>query len=230
MAMTEPAETAGAPTSNLELKPVHTNEHSVNELETGIVRLPIYVSWENLTFKVPDPHNKGQIKTILHGLNGHVKPGELVAIIGPSGSGKSSLLNCIAGRNVEGVTGAINFNNVPRPSNYARFTGYVVQDVLYFNSLTVREVLKFTADLKLPTTISKEIKKQRIDDIINDLDLQHCENTQIGEIGKGISGGERRRLAIGLEMINEPSFLLLDEPTSGLYLFYIFTVLNSFSF
>ena len=95
-------------------------------VDTDMLKLPIYVSWENLTFKVPDKQNKeekGAIKTILHGLNGHVKPGELVAIIGPSGSGKSSLLNCIAGRNVEGVTGSVNFNGIPRPSNFARFTG-----------------------------------------------------------------------------------------------------------
>ena len=190
--------------------------HSVEVKPLGTVHLPIYLSWENLRFQVPDPQNKGEIKTILHGLNGHVKPGELVAIIGPSGSGKSSLLNCIAGRNVEGVKGDINFNGVPRPKNYARFTGYVVQDVLYFNSLTVKEVLTFAADLKLPTSVPKRVKRQRIDDIINELDLTHCQDTQIGEIGKGISGGERRRLAIGLEIINEPSLLLLDEPTSGM--------------
>ena len=94
--------------------------------------------------------------------------------------------------------------------------GYVVQDVLYFNSLTVREVLTFVADLKLPVSVGKAEKQRRIERIINDLDLNSCQDTQIGEIGQGISGGERRRLAIGLEIINEPSLLLLDEPTSGL--------------
>lgn len=185
-----------------------------------MLKLPIYLSWENLTFEVPDKQNKenkGAMKTILHGLNGHVKPGELVAIIGPSGSGKSSLLNCIAGRNIDGVAGKVNFNGIPRPENFSRFTGYVVQSQLYFNSLTVREVLTFAADLKLPTSVSKQDKKIRIENIINELDLNSCKDTQIGEIGQGISGGERRRLAIGLEILNEPSLLLLDEPTSVLF-------------
>lgn len=90
-------------------------------------KLNIYVSWENLRFEVPDPQDKkAPKKVILHGLTGHVKPGELVAVIGPSGSGKSSFLNCIGGRTVEGVTGKIRFNGVKRPSNFARFSGKVV--------------------------------------------------------------------------------------------------------
>ena len=89
--------------------------------------LEIYVSWKNLSFKVVDPKDKKKRKIILNDLNGCVKPGELVAVIGPSGSGKSSFLNCIAGRNTEGVTGEILFNEVKRPINFARFTGYVIQ-------------------------------------------------------------------------------------------------------
>ena len=194
------------------LSPVE-NEVFVTEA-TGTKQLPIYVSWENLRFEVPGSE-KGKSKTILKNLNGHIKPGELIGIIGPSGSGKSSLLNCIAGRNIDGVTGKILFNGIPRPRNFARFTGYVVQDLLFFESLTVKEVLKFCGDLKLPSSMPKNEKKQRVNSIITDLDLSNCQDTQIGQVGKGISGGERRRLAIGLEIINDPCLLLLDEPTSG---------------
>ena len=134
-------------------------------------KLNIYASWEDLRFEVPDPHDKKQTKMILNGLNGHVTPGQLVAVIGPSGSGKSSFLNCIAGRTTEGVTGKILFNGVKRPINFARFTGYVVQDDLYLESLTVFETLSFAADLKLPMTMSKAQKQQRVKDVINELDL-----------------------------------------------------------
>ena len=92
--------------------------------------LPIYVSWKDLCFSVPDRNDKEKkSKMILDGLNGSVNPGELVAVIGPSGSGKSSFLNCIAGRNMDGITGTILFNDTLRPMNFCRFTGYVIQGV-----------------------------------------------------------------------------------------------------
>lgn len=131
----------------------------------------VYVSWENLRFEVPDPDDKNATKVILDNLNGHVLPGELVAVIGPSGSGKSSFLNCIAGRNVNGVTGDLLFNGVPRPSNFARFTGYVVQDDLYLASLTVKETLTFAANLKLPTSMPKVDRQLRVRSILEELDL-----------------------------------------------------------
>ena len=88
-------------------------------------------------------------------------------------------------------------------------------DDLYFQSLTVYETLRFSANLKLPKSMGKQEKLKRVNDIIDELDLNKCKDTIIGIVGAGISGGERRRLAIGLEILNQPS-LLLDEPTSGL--------------
>eukprot|EP01084_Bolivina_argentea_P270777 460508_1 len=196
-------------------KGTHGNGNKHGESSKNDNNLDIYVSWKNLSFTVPNKEKKKN-KIILDNLNGCVKPGELVAVIGPSGSGKSSFLNCIAGRNINGVTGQILFNEVARPINFARFTGYVIQDDLYFESLTVSETLKFAADLKLPNSFTKEQRMQRVNDIIDELDLHKCRDTIIGIVGKGISGGERRRLAIGLALLNKPSLLMLDEPTSGL--------------
>ena len=196
------------------LKRINTASKTETDENSSIDSLQIYISWENLRFEVEDKESKkNKLKTILNGLNGNVKPGELVAVIGPSGSGKSSFLNCIAGRNVDGVTGKILFNGVKRPINFARFTGYVIQDDLYFETLTVLETLRFCARLKLPRSMTKNDREQRIMDIMDELDLHKCGNTRIGKVGAGISGGERRRLAIALEIINEPSLLLLDEPS-----------------
>ncbi len=95
-------------------------------------------------------------------------------------------------------------------------------DDLYFESLTVYETLTFAAHLKLSNNIfTKQQRIQRVNDIIDELDLHKCKDTIIGIVGKGISGGERRRLAIGLALLNKPSLLMLDEPTSG-KIFFIF--------
>jgi ABC-type multidrug transport system ATPase subunit len=92
----------------------------------------------------------------------------------------------------------------------------VTQDDAFFAPLTVSEALGFTAKLKLPETVSAQQRAKLCDEVIEALDLHKCCNTRIGEVGAGISGGERRRLAIAMQIINEPSLLLLDEPTSGL--------------
>ena len=82
-------------------------------------------------------------------------------------------------------------------------------------TLTVRECLEFTANMKLDCTEDK--KRQTVDDLIRDLKLKKCENTYIGgEVIKGVSGGERKRTSIGVELVSNPSLIFLDEPTTGL--------------
>jgi len=182
-----------------------------NEEESGV-----NLKWKDLTYTVQDKFSddKEKDKVILNRVRGSVSSGELVGILGPSGSGKTSLLNCLSQRNREGVTGDILLNEQPLPKFFSRNMGYVSQDDLFFPSLTVHETLFYSAQLKLKG--SRKTIREAVSRVLQELDLTLVESSLIGVIGKGISGGERRRLAIGNEIIDKPVILLLDEPTSGL--------------
>ncbi|XP_057477937.1 ABC transporter G family member 14-like [Actinidia eriantha] len=156
-------------------------------------------------------------KTILNGVTGIVCPGELLAMLGPSGSGKTTLLTALGGRLTGKLSGKITYNGQPFSGSIKRRTGFVAQyDVLYPH-LTVTETLLFTALLRLPSSLAKEEKIQHVERVIAELGLTRCRNSMIGgPLFRGISGGEKKRVSIGQEMLINPSLLLLDEPTSGL--------------
>jgi len=141
--------------------------------------------------------------------------------MGASGAGKTSLLNILADRiyvkgNIK-LSGNILFNDVV-PVNkdmFSRYGGYVQQDDVLFSHFTVREALQFTARLKLK--VSEEEQDRLVEKIIHDLGLTIQANSQIGDVRRKIlSGGERKRASIGVELVSDPSIILLDEPTSGL--------------
>ncbi|XP_028805774.1 ABC transporter G family member 25 [Neltuma alba] len=166
-----------------------------------------------------DGGTTAQEKIILNGVTGMVCPGEILAVLGPSGSGKSTLLNALAGRLVQGqgLTGTIHANGCKLSKSILRRTGFVTQDDVLYPHLTVRETLIFCALLRLPRTLSKEEKISMCESVIRELGLGKCENTIIGNAYiRGVSGGERKRVSIGHEMLMNPSLLILDEPTSGL--------------
>jgi ABC-type multidrug transport system ATPase subunit len=157
-------------------------------------------------------------KRILDHVDGCISPGEMVAILGPSGSGKTTLLNILAGRISQGiVSGSILANGSKRTRAYYANIAYVEQDDLMFSTLTVFETLVIAALLRLPREMPKENKLKRVNNLIQEFGLAQCKNTYIGgpEI-RGISGGERKRTAIAVELIRNPCMLFLDEPTSGL--------------
>jgi len=175
------------------------------------------LAWRDLNYEVVDRDKKDkQMKRILQNVNGHIQSGTVTAVLGPSGSGKTSLLNCISTRTKNGVTGSITVNGQPMEPGFRRNIGYVAQDDAFHNALTVRETLLYTAELKLKKPRA-EIKKI-VERVLSELDLtrEGLPSSLIGEIGEGISGGERRRLAIARAIIDDPIVLLLDEPTSGL--------------
>ncbi|XP_060589501.1 broad substrate specificity ATP-binding cassette transporter ABCG2-like isoform X2 [Ruditapes philippinarum] len=156
-------------------------------------------------------------KAILKGIDGKFQPG-MNAILGPTGSGKSSLLDVLAGRkDPTGLTGTLLLDGCPPPDNFKCMVGYVVQDDVVMGTLSVKENFHFSAALRLPPTVSAEEREERVQNVIAELGLQHCANTKVGnEFIRGVSGGERKRCNIGMELIISPPVLFLDEPTTGL--------------
>ncbi|NXS70118.1 ABCG2 protein, partial [Pandion haliaetus] len=156
-------------------------------------------------------------KKILHNVYGIMKPG-LNAILGPTGSGKSSLLDVLAARkDPAGLSGEVLIDGIPQPPNFKCISGYVVQDDVVMGTMTVRENLHFSAALRLPSSISVKEKEERVTQIISELGLSKVADAKVGtELIRGVSGGERKRTNIGMELITEPPVLFLDEPTTGL--------------
>lgn len=185
---------------------------------TDIPRPELLMAWEKLTIDV-QRNETGKLQTcrILDGPSGHLEPGQLMAIMGPSGSGKSTLLKSIAGIGelplLPGSSVKINGGDwMPEVRDHS---GFLFQDEQLFAGLTVREHLLFQCRFRIGV-FSKAESEQRVDALITELGLAKCKNTLIGNIGAGISGGERRRLAFATELLTEPSVLFADEATSGL--------------
>ncbi|GMJ13975.1 Arabidopsis thaliana ATP-binding cassette G22, ATP-binding cassette G22 [Hibiscus trionum] len=181
--------------------------------------LPIYLKFTDVTYKVII---KGitscEERDILNGISGAVNPGEVLALMGPSGSGKTTLLNLLGGRLVQSaVGGSVTYNDQPFSKFLKSRIGFVTQDDVLFPHLTVKETLTYAARLRLPRVLTKQQKEKRAIDVINELGLERCQDTMIGgSFVRGVSGGERKRVCIGNEIIINPSLLFLDEPTSGL--------------
>ncbi len=162
---------------------------------------------------------------ILQPITANFAPGLLNVIMGPSGSGKTSLLNSMANRLHSSVStkykksGKMLYNGaVPSGSVIRSLCSYVCQDDdALLPSLTVRETLRFAAGLRLPSWMSKSEKTRRADAVLLKIGLRDCADNLIGsELKKGISGGEKRRVTIAIQILTDPRILLLDEPTSGL--------------
>lgn len=164
-------------------------------------------------------------KTILNPVTATFEAGKLNIIMGPSGSGKTSLLNAMSLRLNSTVgtryrpSGKLTFNGAePSDSVIRSVCSYVCQDDdALLPSLTVRETLRFAAGLRLPSFMGREEKHRRAEEVLLKMGLKDCADNLIGnELVKGISGGEKRRVTIAVQILTDPRVLLLDEPTSGL--------------
>ncbi|XP_031440943.1 broad substrate specificity ATP-binding cassette transporter ABCG2-like [Clupea harengus] len=179
------------------------------------------VSFHNIQYSVQEKRGlcctKSNTKNILIDLNGIMRPG-LNAILGATGSGKSSFLDVLAARkDPAGLSGEVLIDGAPQPPNFKCLSGYVVQDDVVMGTLTVRENFRFSAELRLPTSITGQEKKERVERLIGELGLEKVADSRVGtQLIRGISGGERKRTNIGMELLIDPSVLFLDEPTTGL--------------
>jgi len=164
----------------------------------------------------------GGRKDILKGITGRCTPGRMLAIMGSSGAGKTTLLDILACNAMPSgkVEGTVLVNGAPRnAAAFRRNSCYVLQRDVLLSTATVRESIATSALLKLPRKLSTADKMAQVDRVLNQLGLVECQNTLIGDelVGmKGISGGQRRRVSIGIELVKNPQVIFLDEPTSGL--------------
>lgn len=156
-------------------------------------------------------------KFILKDVNCEAKPGEITAIAGPSGAGKTTLLEILAGRIPAcKVSGQVLVNHKPMNVNrFRRESGHVAQEDALFPLLTVRETLMYSALLRLPG--ARKVAATRVAALMKELGLDPIADSRIGNgSDHGISGGERRRVSIGVDLVHDPAIILIDEPTSGL--------------
>ncbi|KAL5985251.1 ABC transporter G member 28 [Asimina triloba] len=183
--------------------------------ETEIRTRPVIeVAFKDLTLTL-----KGKNKHLLRCVTGKILPGRVSAVMGPSGAGKTTFLSALAGK-VAGcrMSGLILINGkVESIHSYKRIIGFVPQDDIVHGNLTVEENLWFSARCRLAADLPKPDKVLVVERVIESLGLQAVRDSLVGTVEKrGISGGQRKRVNVGLEMVMEPSLLILDEPTSGL--------------
>ena len=192
---------------------------SPEDVETGNGKVVSNFSWKNVQMNVKVG---SQQKQILDGISGSLKGGEVCALMGPSGAGKTSLLNVLAGRvRTRGTTrvdGSILLDNQSISGSALRKRiAYVMQQDILTPTQTVRESLWFSANLRLPSSYTKQQKHELVEKTLKDLGLEKCADTYIGDdMIRGVSGGEKKRTCVGIELIMKPKLIFLDEPTSGL--------------
>ncbi|KAK7903728.1 FAD-dependent urate hydroxylase [Exophiala xenobiotica] len=185
---------------------------------------PMPLQFENVSYTL-----KG--KEILSGISGVAHPGQITAVMGASGAGKSTFLDILARKNKRGnVFGNMYVNGEKiLDAEYRNVVGYVDQEDTLLPTLTVHETILTSALLRLPADMGVSVKEQRVIEVMQQLGIYHIKDQIIGSeegTGRGISGGEKRRVGIACELVTSPSILFLDEPTSGLDAFNAFNVVE----
>lgn len=196
--------------SNRQAKVVESDESSNLNITSKSV-----FTWEDVSYEVPVPSGT---RRLLNSVYGYVEPGKLTALMGASGAGKTTLLDVLAARkNVGVVTGDIFVDGKPPGTSFQRGTSYAEQLDVHEDMQTVREALRFSADLRQPFETPQSEKYAYVEEILTLLELENLADAIIGTPETGLSVEERKRVTIGVELAAKPELLLfLDEPTSGL--------------
>ncbi|KJR85892.1 ABC transporter (Adp1) [Sporothrix schenckii 1099-18] len=185
---------------------------------------PASLHFENVSYSLNG-------KKILNNIQGLARPGEVMAIMGASGAGKTTFLDILARKNKRGDVSGDFFVNGEKVSNqdFKNVVGFVDQEDTMLPTLTVHETILNSALLRLPRDMSRSAKEQRVYDVEKQLGIHHIRDSLIGSEeghGRGISGGEKRRVGIACELVTSPSILFLDEPTSGLDAYNAYNVIE----
>ena len=193
-------------------------EEMGSKILSHMIKRPLVdIVFRNISYAVPVKKSwrGGQaIKTILKDLSGSFKAGHLTAILGPSGAGKTTLMNAMAGFKTKYMTGSVVVNGKERDlEEFRSMSSYIMQsDDTLLEQITVREALQVVSELKISKNKSVAAKKMIITDVLSTLGLNDCVDTMTASL----SGGQRKRLMIAMELVNNPSVMFFDEPTSGL--------------
>jgi ATP-binding cassette subfamily G (WHITE) protein 2 (SNQ2) len=173
------------------------------------------LTWEGLNYDVPTP--AGQLR-LLNNIYGYVKPGELTALMGASGAGKTTLLDVLASRkNIGVISGDVLVDGIKPGTAFQRGTSYAEQLDVHESTQTVREALRFSADLRQPFDVPQEEKYAYVEEVLSLLEMEDMADAIIGDPESGLAVEQRKRVTIGVELAAKPELLLfLDEPTSGL--------------
>lgn len=234
--------TDGNESSSSSLSPRGKSKLSQHYASTRSNDEKVVLGWQNISYSLLVKDTKTSTpfatrykeKKILIDINGKVESGQLMSIMGASGSGKTSLLNVLAARcpfvspNGAKLTGSIKVNGEERNDElFRRISAYCLQDDNLFAHLTVLETLTLGSHFYLPSTMPDEAKANLVDAVISELGLNKTRDTIIGDDKvRGISGGERKRASIAQQLLTDPAILFLDEPTSGLDSFQALSVME----
>ncbi len=205
----------GPEAAAMTVSPIITEKWDPSQSKGGgmIERQTTVFQWHDVCY---DIKLKKETRRILDHVDGWIKPGTLTALMGVSGAGKTSLLDCLADRTAVGVvTGEMLVDGQPRDLSFQRKTGYVQQQDLHLPTSTVREALNFSALLRQPAHIPREEKLAYVEEVIKLLDMEEYADAVIGTPGEGLNVEQRKHLTIAVELAARPPFLLfVDEPTS----------------
>lgn len=176
-------------------------------------RFSLPISWSDLRYSAGE-------REILRGLSGTALPSRTLAVMGSSGAGKTTFLNALCDRlSTDGnlkLSGTRQLGGIEYERDFRKVIGFVTQDDVISSLATPESALRFSIRIRRGT--DAETTKQRVEETLQELHLEHCRDTIVGIPGliSGLSGGERKRCNIGIELITDPKVLFLDEPTSGL--------------